>query len=410
MERTRIVPAVWRMAVALISILVLPYFARAETVEVVSSGVGMTPDAATKGALRSAVEMVVGQLVDAETLVANEEIVTDKILTYCGGYVEGFEPIKEPVQGSDSLFSTKIKARVKKTELVEKLRAENVTKAEVSGTSLFAQMTTKQQQAEDAGAILADDFKEIPVKFLTVSVATKPDGTPDLILDERTHEIGVNIVLQVDTAAYENWMKGLLPKLNVIADAKYEALLGDDGNSITATLPKLYFEGQYAQWDEFSDINLCFEVDRAPDCKSAIWQIYRIKGPKAKAIEKTITKSIYQQIAIEVRMVNAMGRLIGGNTRLETVNASTSYIYYRSPLNRFICFAPSVALATQENSAYDKFIKNIFHDPRRDWTWTSRGACGEIMQYNMKLGTFTPEQIKSAASIKCTISGRETDE
>ena len=392
-----------RIQAATLVVLLFPLVSWAETVEVVASGMGMTADAATKAALRSAVEQVVGQLVDANTLVANEDVVSGKILTYSGGYVEGYEAIKEPAQGSDGLYSTKIKARVKKTELVEKLRAENVSQAEVSGTSLFAQMTTKQQQAEDAGAILADDFKEIPVRFLTAAVAKKPDGTPDLVLDESTGEVSANIIMEVDADAYENWLKGILPKLDVIADAKYEALLGfKNTGDLKAIIPRDIIDP-----DSQEDVTLCIEVEQSPDCRSAIWRYYKFTSMKAKKLDGLLKQTIFSHISIVAKMVDSSGRLLGGNTQKEEVSKrGGSIVYYGGNVYPIRCIGASAALWSDYVESMDgEFYKTIRTGSTTRYPWRSCGPCGGAIQFQMKLGAFSPEQIKAAASITCTISG-----
>lgn len=58
-----------------------------EYVDVVSTGYGTTVREATKAALRSAVESVVGTMVDATTLVENDKLIEDEILTYSAGMI-----------------------------------------------------------------------------------------------------------------------------------------------------------------------------------------------------------------------------------------------------------------------------------------------------------------------------------
>ena len=65
------------------------------TTEVVASGVGVDADKALQNALMNAVQQAVGLVVDAGTLVKNEAIVKDQILTYSDGYVEHFNKIKD---------------------------------------------------------------------------------------------------------------------------------------------------------------------------------------------------------------------------------------------------------------------------------------------------------------------------
>lgn len=56
-----------------------------EAVSVEASGFGETVELAKKAAGRAAIEQVVGQMVDAESLVENDELIKDKILQYSGG-------------------------------------------------------------------------------------------------------------------------------------------------------------------------------------------------------------------------------------------------------------------------------------------------------------------------------------
>ena len=77
-------------AAVLLAALLLPLSASAqdaETVTVLATGYGVDPDAAKKAAGRAAIEQVVGQLVDAETLVENDELVKDCILTHSAAFL-----------------------------------------------------------------------------------------------------------------------------------------------------------------------------------------------------------------------------------------------------------------------------------------------------------------------------------
>ena len=58
-----------------------------QLVDVIAVGVGMTQDEAHKAANKAAVAQVVGTMVDATTLVENDELVENKILTYSPGLI-----------------------------------------------------------------------------------------------------------------------------------------------------------------------------------------------------------------------------------------------------------------------------------------------------------------------------------
>ena len=75
-----------------------------------------TADDSLKDAFRNAVQQVVGVLVDAETFVKNEEIISDKVLTYSNGFVSTYKEIERPhLDGGN--FRTKIKATVETRKL-----------------------------------------------------------------------------------------------------------------------------------------------------------------------------------------------------------------------------------------------------------------------------------------------------
>jgi len=68
-----------------------------ELVTVVASGIGKTEDAALKQAFSNAVTQVVGTIVDAETMVQNDKIISEQILTYSNAIVTKYAPVGKPV-------------------------------------------------------------------------------------------------------------------------------------------------------------------------------------------------------------------------------------------------------------------------------------------------------------------------
>lgn len=116
--------------------------------EVIAKGIATDNDKACKAALMNAVEQAVGLVVDAETLIKNEKIVKDQILTYSDGYVEKYDKIKEGKR-EDGLYETQIKATVKKRQLIEKLKQSDINVKTVDGQSIFAEVYTKQSAIKD---------------------------------------------------------------------------------------------------------------------------------------------------------------------------------------------------------------------------------------------------------------------
>lgn len=106
------------LTVAALSALLLPLaiFAQEDNqlVDVVATGHGETVREAQKAAFRAAVEQVVGTMVDATTLVENDELIEDEILTYASGMIEKSITIGEPKKSESGIYTVKVKATVKK--------------------------------------------------------------------------------------------------------------------------------------------------------------------------------------------------------------------------------------------------------------------------------------------------------
>src|SRR5687767_8227931 len=84
--------------------------------EVIVEGVGKTLEDALKEAYRAAVRQVVGAVVDEQTQIQNDEIISDKVLTASSGFVTGYEQLKK--EESNGLVRIRIKAKVERAELV----------------------------------------------------------------------------------------------------------------------------------------------------------------------------------------------------------------------------------------------------------------------------------------------------
>ena len=77
-----------------------------ELITVTVSGYGATPEAAERSALQKAVRKAVGEMVDAETIAQNGELIKDKVLSYSDGFVQSKKTISGPEKDEDlGLFS-----------------------------------------------------------------------------------------------------------------------------------------------------------------------------------------------------------------------------------------------------------------------------------------------------------------
>ena len=88
--------------------------AQPDIVEVVAQGMGTDANAALLNAYSNAVQQALGSYVDAETLVQNDQIVRDKILTYSKGFIEKVDIVSQ--NQANGLFEVKIRAKVKRQQ------------------------------------------------------------------------------------------------------------------------------------------------------------------------------------------------------------------------------------------------------------------------------------------------------
>lgn len=185
---------------------------------VVAEGVGKDEKEAKKAAYRDAVSKVVGTLIDAQTLVKNDEIISEKILEYSGGFIKTSEVLKTD-KTADGLIRIRIKATVERLQLVGKLKDNNVTSKEFSGSDLAAEKMTKEEARKNATELLANLYADIP-KFLKAEVIGKPK------LSDDAKGVNLDIVVAADTKAYEQFVKKAVPLLDKICIMKDSILLG----------------------------------------------------------------------------------------------------------------------------------------------------------------------------------------
>lgn len=167
--------------------------AEAEIVEVEAAGIGTDADAAVKNALRNAVQQAVGVMVDSDTIIENDEVIADKILSHSAAYVQKHELIGPP-EAKEGIVALKIKAQVKRTQLASGLAAEKIAVLTVSGENLGGEAMTKSESHKTGLEML----KEIARDMTDGCVAFAVDGAPRM--DEKGEKVVVPIRFTLDEA------------------------------------------------------------------------------------------------------------------------------------------------------------------------------------------------------------------
>jgi hypothetical protein len=193
-----------------IKIALTPAAPPAQTVLV--TGSGTTPDEADKNALSAAIERVVGVLVDAESLVKNDEVVRDQVLTFSRGYINEYQEIRRWEE--NGLHYATIAANVSVTKLGEKLKqVPGIATKVIDGGLLKNLLEIDRQNEELAREVFrraVAGFK--PDKLLTLTMLDKLPVVKDT---------GAKVTLTVDYRLSSNldaW-KTLHADLKTVLDA-----------------------------------------------------------------------------------------------------------------------------------------------------------------------------------------------
>lgn len=154
--------------------------------EITVTGMGATLESAEKQALASAIRQAVGAYMDSKTIIENEEVIQDRILSVSNAFVEKYEVVGQPKKSSDGLIEITILAKVKTNQVVQALKENNLLSGEVAGQNLWAEASTKVMNAQDAVAMLEAKFPELTKSVLTMTPLDK-EGNPFLTNDTNGH-------------------------------------------------------------------------------------------------------------------------------------------------------------------------------------------------------------------------------
>jgi len=155
---------------------------------VIAEGVGTTEKEAIVDASRSAVKQTVGTYLVSETLMQNDELVKDEVLSYSRGYVEGFEIIKK--EKNEGLIEVTASVRVAYKRLETKLGNLNLTLKDI-GTTAFKAVEYDKFSA-------AKEFKNIFSK-LVIEPLYSPKTYQANIINFRPAKGSINNLIRLPT-------------------------------------------------------------------------------------------------------------------------------------------------------------------------------------------------------------------
>jgi|GEM_PF-1651355 len=155
----------------------------ASTKEITVTGIGITLESAEKQALASAIRQAVGAYMDSKTIVENEEVIQDRILSVSDAFVEKYQAVGQPKRSADGLVEITIIASIKTNQVVHALKEQNLISGEVPGQNIWAAASTKVMNAQDAVAMLQAKVPEL-IKSCVIITPLDKDGNPMFIKDK----------------------------------------------------------------------------------------------------------------------------------------------------------------------------------------------------------------------------------
>ena len=184
-----------------------------KVLDIVATGVGSNPQRAQENAFSAAIEQALGVLVDAETIVENDQVVRDQVLKFSRGYVNDFEVLERGDNGG--LHSVRIRAKVAAGELGKKLKAGNIVAREIPGSLLYDELMQELRFAENAREMFRAatvDFR--PDRLLTVTIVDTP---PVIENDGPNVKLTIAYRLTANVEAWKSIRAELTPLLQSMA-------------------------------------------------------------------------------------------------------------------------------------------------------------------------------------------------
>lgn len=294
-----------------------------DIVEVVAQGMGTDQPSALNNAYSNAVQQALGLYVDAETMVQNDQIVRDQILTYSKGFIQKVDVVSQ--NQANGLFQVNIRAQVKRQQLLEKAKASNIALKPIDGTSLHGQLETQRKQEKDAKALLTNALLPLAdiSNFYRTELVPSTQEQPNPVVDKKASNekfttLNYKVYLWIDEIEYTKYVKStLIPVLDQISITKEDVTRnytknGEEirENNITMrNIPADSFVLGILTWKDKSFTNSRWRVFTVPD------------GAGGGQLEK-IAKD-FKKIAIELGLLDESKEIVAlGNIKAECGDCS----------------------------------------------------------------------------------------
>ena len=277
--------------------------AQSQVMEVVATGVGTNPEQAKENAFSAAIEQAIGILVNAETIVKNNQVIRERILTSNQGYLQGFEEIGR--WDEEGAHFVRIRAKIAAGKLGTNLKAQYVVTRKIPGSLLSGNIVIEVDSEEDARKMFQKATADFtPDKLITVTIIDKP---PVIENDGRNVKFTVACRLAPNWQAWQSIHKKLKPLLETIA-TKHAAY------AYTNKWHPNLDEG----WESSTPINqdnrwFALFKGSTREATTTYWDVYQVFESLIPELSKPPKR--YSEYRVRLTLVDTENRTIAGTER-----------------------------------------------------------------------------------------------
>lgn len=262
--------------------------------EVFVTGDGADPEKALQNAFSQAIEQTVGLLVDSETVVKNDQLIRDKVLTYSRGYVEKYDVVKQWKE--DGLYHAAICAVVARDRLTEKLRAIKIAMVEVPGDLKARQFVFDIENEKRAAAMFKKALADFDMTKLTKAEIV---GEPEITRDGTNAKMRIKVKVSPDLGQWKTFSQNLHAVLTRVSSRRADVSVASSGLTCGFTLPndmetkalQQRLKGKAVPWRNGDDILVSVLVAFSnPSGSQAQWVAYRVPETISAAIQDVARK------------------------------------------------------------------------------------------------------------------------
>lgn len=276
----------------------------ADEKEVVAIGLGVSEDAARREAYRNAVQSVIGAMVVAETIVENDALVRDKVLSHSDGYVSKATQVGPARPAGDGLIEVTMRVTVKSGRLQEKLKDEHITVSALDGAVLFEKALRQMEERERAVQRLEGMLRALPASLMYAEADVAKAGRK---ISGQGLRLTLPVQVFIDLGAYERFAGQLQAWFEEqgFAKAQLNLSLDKDGGLYTqGLLKKAGGPKKGADGGELFLFALCEVVQT--DKQVSRWSVYFIPRHIMDVFKRP------SRLAVDVALLDQDGRPLAG--------------------------------------------------------------------------------------------------